>query len=105
MIGAHLIAPLCPAGRLTADPVAIAQAMALPLARVEAVRNVMMRFDPTGMFARDLKEQVSAAQLEDKNRLDPAMRTLLDNLELLGAPGHAGSGCPAVASMPRTSRI
>ena len=82
MIGAHLIALLCPAGRLTADPAAIAQAMALPLARVEAVRNVMMRFDPTGLFARDLKECL-AAQLEDKNRLDPAMRTLLDNLELL----------------------
>jgi len=73
---------LCPAGRLTADPAAIAQAMALPLARVEAVRHVMMRFDPTGLFARDLKECL-AAQLEDKNRLDPAMQTLLDNLELL----------------------
>ena len=34
MIGAHLIALLCPAGRLTADPAAIAHAMALPLERV-----------------------------------------------------------------------
>jgi RNA polymerase sigma-54 factor len=42
----------------------------------------MMRFDPPGLFARDLKECL-AAQLEDKNRLDPAMATLLDNLELL----------------------
>ncbi len=31
MIGAHLIALLCPAGRLTADPAAIAGAMAIPL--------------------------------------------------------------------------
>ena len=31
MIGAHLIALLCPAGRLTADPAAIADAMAIPL--------------------------------------------------------------------------
>ena len=82
MIGAHLIALLCPAGRLTADPAAIAQAMALPLERVEAVRHVMMRFDPAGLFARDLKECL-AAQLLDKNRLDPAMRALLDNLDLL----------------------
>ncbi len=82
MIGAHLIALLCPAGRLTADPAAIARAMALPLERIETVRHVMMRFDPTGLFALDLKECL-AAQLEDKNRLDPAMRTLLDNLELL----------------------
>jgi RNA polymerase sigma-54 factor len=82
MIGAHLIALLCPAGRLTADPVAIARAMALPLERVEAVRARMMRFDPVGLFARDLKECL-AAQLAERNRLDPAMQTLLDNLELL----------------------
>lgn len=82
MVGAHLIALLCPAGRLTADPVAIARAMGLPLARVEAVRGIMMRFDPTGLFARDLRECLGA-QLADLNRLDPAMQALLDNLELL----------------------
>lgn len=82
MIGAHLIALLCPAGRLTAEPVAIAEAMALPLEQVEAVRGRMMRFDPPGLFARDLKECL-AAQLADLNRLDPAMQVLLDNLELL----------------------
>ena len=38
MVGAHLIALLCPAGRLTAEPSAIAQAMGLPLERVELVR-------------------------------------------------------------------
>jgi len=82
MVGAHLIALLCPAGRLTAEPSAIAEAMGLPLERVESVRSRMMRFDPPGLFARDLKECL-AAQLLDKNRLDPAMQTLLDNLELL----------------------
>ena len=82
MVGAHLIALLCPAGRLTADPAAIAKAMGLPLERVEAVRARMMRFDPVGLFARDLKECL-AAQLAERNRLDPAMQTLLDNLELL----------------------
>ena len=82
MIGAYLIALLCPAGRLTADPAAIAHAMALRVERVEAVRQIMMRFDPPGLFARDLKECL-AAQLAEKDRLDPAMATLLDNLELL----------------------
>ncbi len=82
MVGAHLIALLCPAGRLTAEPAAIAAAMALPLERVEAVRARMMRFDPTGLFARDLKECL-AVQLAEKNRLDPAMQALLDNLDLL----------------------
>ena len=82
MIGAHMIALLCPAGRLTADPAAIAAARGLPLNRVESVRARMMRFDPPGLFARDLKECL-AAQLLDKNRLDPAMQVLLDNLDLL----------------------
>jgi RNA polymerase sigma-54 factor len=82
MIGAHLIALLCPAGRLTAEPTAIAAAMVLPLERVESVRARMMRFDPVGLFARDLKECL-AAQLAERNRLDPAMAALLDNLELL----------------------
>jgi RNA polymerase sigma-54 factor len=82
MIGAHLIALLCPAGRLTAEPTAIANAMAIPLQRVEAVRARMMRFDPVGLFARSLKECL-AAQLAERNRLDPAMALLLDNLDLL----------------------
>ncbi len=82
MIGAHLIALLSPAGRLTANPVAIATAMGLPLERVEAVRTRMMQFDPVGLFARDLRECL-AAQLLERNRLDPAMQVLLDNLELL----------------------
>lgn len=82
MIGAYLIALLSPAGRLTAEPAAIAAATGLPLERVEAVRAIMMRFDPTGLFARDLKECL-AAQLADRNRLDPAMQALLDNLDLL----------------------
>jgi len=82
MIGAHLIALLCPAGRLTADPAAIADAMAIALERVESVRARMMRFDPVGLFARDLKECL-AAQLAERDRLDPAMAALLDNLDLL----------------------
>jgi RNA polymerase sigma-54 factor len=82
LIGAHLIALLCPAGRLTADPQAVADVMGVPLPRVEAVRARMMRFDPTGLFARDLKECL-AVQLDERGRLDPAMAALLDNLDLL----------------------
>jgi RNA polymerase sigma-54 factor len=82
LIGAHLIALLDPAGRLTAAPEAIAHSMGIDVARVEAVRGKMMRFDPVGMFARDLRECL-AVQLAEKNRLDPAMETLLANLDLL----------------------
>jgi len=87
LIGAHLIALLEPSGRLAADPVAVAAALGTDPARVEAVRAHMMRFEPTGMFARDLKECL-AVQLAERNRLDPAMQTLLDNLDLLARRDH-----------------
>jgi RNA polymerase sigma-54 factor len=82
LIGAHLIALLEPSGRLSADPVEIAATIGADLAQVEAVRMRMMAFDPVGMFARSLSECL-AAQLRDRNRLDPAMAALLDNLDLL----------------------
>ena len=49
---------------------------------VETVLGIVQGFDPVGVFARSLKECL-ALQLADKNRLDPAMQALLDNLELL----------------------
>lgn len=82
LIGAHLIALLDGAGRITAEPAAIAAALGVALTRFEAVRTRMMRFDPVGIFARNLQECL-AAQLAEQNRLDPAMAILLDNLELL----------------------
>jgi RNA polymerase sigma-54 factor len=44
----------------------------------------LQEFDPPGVFARDLPECL-ALQLRDRNRLDPAMQLLLDNLPLLAA--------------------
>jgi RNA polymerase sigma-54 factor len=82
MIAAHLLAILDPSGRLSAMPEALAAALGTDINRVEAVREKMMRFDPVGMFARDLRECL-AVQLRDRNRYDPAMAALLDNLDLL----------------------
>lgn len=87
LVGAYLIALLEPSGRLSASPQALADAMGTDLARVEAVRARMMRFEPTGMFATSLAECL-AVQLAEKNRLDPAMQALLDNLELLARRDH-----------------
>ncbi|TLU72286.1 RNA polymerase factor sigma-54 [Lichenicoccus roseus] len=83
LIGAHLIALLEPAGRVSIDDAALARALGVATGRVAAVRARMMRFDPVGLFARDLRECL-AAQLAELNRLDPCMEILLDNLELLG---------------------
>jgi RNA polymerase sigma-54 factor len=82
LIGAHMIALLDGAGRLSAEPAAVAKALGVTLARVEAVRARMLRFDPVGLFARSLQECL-AAQLAESNRLDPAMAALLENLPLL----------------------
>jgi RNA polymerase sigma-54 factor len=87
LIGATLIAMLDPAGRLSAAPLDIAAALGTDLERVEAVRAKMMQFDPCGLFARSLVECL-AAQLREKNRLDPCMVHLLDNLETLGRRDH-----------------
>jgi RNA polymerase sigma-54 factor len=81
-IAAALIAGLDAVGRLAEPPDAIAAALGLDLDHVEQVRARMMRFDPTGIFARDLRECLEV-QLAEKNRLDPAMAALLANLDVL----------------------
>lgn len=82
LIGAHLIAALDEAGRLALPVDEIARQLGLPPARIETVRQRMMRFEPTGLFATSLKECL-AVQLAERNRLDPAMAALLDHLDLL----------------------
>jgi RNA polymerase sigma-54 factor len=46
-------------------------------------------FEPTGVFARDVRECLWL-QLKERNRCDPAMEALLDNLELLARRDLAG---------------
>ena len=82
IIGAQLMALLDLAGRVAVGTAEIAAALGIDCARVERVRAAMMRFDPPGLFAQDLRECL-AAQLADLNRLDPAMERLLDNLDML----------------------
>lgn len=86
-IAAALIMGLDAAGRLVEPPERLAEMLGVDLVMLEQVRQVMMRFDPVGVFARDLAECL-AVQLEERNRLDPAMRALLANLELLARRDH-----------------
>ncbi len=83
-IAAAMLALLDPCGRLLAEDGQIAAAMGCAEPRVTAIRERLLRFEPTGMFARDLR-QCLAAQLEERGRLDPFMERLLDNLPLLAA--------------------
>lgn len=67
----------------------IAERLAIDLSRVEAVLDRCQGFEPTGVMARSVPECL-ALQLKDKNRLDPAMQALLDNLDLLARRDFAG---------------
>ena len=82
LIAGQMIAMIDAAGRLPVTDAAIAAAMSCEEAVVAAVRRRMQRFEPVGLFCRDLAECL-AVQLAEKNRLDPAMQALLDNLDLL----------------------
>jgi len=82
MIATHLIEMLDDAGYLTADLAQVSTALGCDIHRVELTLERVKRFDPSGIFAGDLAECL-ALQLHDRNRLDPAMEALLENLDLL----------------------
>ena len=69
-------------GYLRTDLVDLAERLGCGPERVEGVLVQLQGFEPTGVFARDVRECLSL-QLKEKNRLDPAMAALLDNLDLL----------------------
>lgn len=83
-VAAHLLEHLDEAGYLRADLDTVARELGCARAHVERVLARVQEFDPPGVFARDLAECLSL-QLRDRNRLDPAMRRLLEHLPLLAA--------------------
>jgi RNA polymerase sigma-54 factor len=82
LIGQYLIDAIDEAGYLRADLDAVAEKLGCPTALVAEVLAIIQRFDPAGVGARDLKECL-VLQLEERDRCDPAMRALLDHLDLL----------------------
>lgn len=69
-------------GYLRADTTLLAQNLGVEPLQVERVLEAVQSFDPAGIFARDLRECL-AIQLRLKDRYDPAMAILIDNLDLL----------------------
>jgi len=82
LIALHLLDMLDDAGYVTSDLSSIAELLNCKVERVEATLARLQHCDPPGIFARGLAECLSL-QLRDRNRLDPAMKTLLANLDLL----------------------
>jgi RNA polymerase sigma-54 factor len=81
-IASVLINEVDDGGYLRAELVEVAERLGCSLASVEQALAVLQGFEPTGVAARNVPECL-ALQLKDRNRLDPAMQALLDNLELL----------------------
>ncbi|MEW6598602.1 MAG: RNA polymerase factor sigma-54 [Pseudomonadota bacterium] len=69
-------------GYLRLDLADAAARLGVDLARVEAVLARLQGFEPTGVYARDVRECL-LLQLRERDRCDPAMTALLDHLDLL----------------------
>jgi RNA polymerase sigma-54 factor len=67
----------------------VAERLGAEVEKVEAVLAVIQTLDPVGVGARSLAECL-ALQLREKNRFDPAMKALLDHLELAAKRDFVG---------------
>ncbi len=72
------------AGYCRLEAPALAQAVGVGLETVEQVWARLRQIEPAGLFSRTLAECLGA-QLAERDRLDPAMKALLDNLALVAA--------------------
>lgn len=82
LLASVLIDHLDEAGYLRADLDEVASRLGLSGADVEAVLATLQTLEPAGVFARSLSECL-AIQLRQRDRYDPAMAGLINNLELL----------------------
>jgi RNA polymerase sigma-54 factor len=82
MIGQYLIDCVDEAGYLTGELATVAEKLGTSMDEVEAVLAILQSFDPAGVCARNLTECL-ALQLKERDRFDPAMRALIEHIDLL----------------------
>ena len=82
MIGRYLVDMVDETGYLSGDLDTIAEKLGAKRSDVEVVLAVLQTLDPPGVCARNLTECL-ALQLKERDRYDPAMRALVEHLELL----------------------
>ncbi len=87
-IALHLVEYLDDGGYFTGSEDEIARDLSVPVAMVGAALERVQQLDPSGIGARTLQECL-AIQLRAKDRLDPAMATLLTHLPLLAKRDYA----------------
>ncbi|MDE2029327.1 MAG: RNA polymerase factor sigma-54 [Alphaproteobacteria bacterium] len=88
MIATALVELLDEAGYLPADLDLVRTQLGADEEHFERIVARLQRLDPCGIFARSLHECL-ALQLCEKDRLDPAMGLLLQNLDRLARRDHA----------------
>jgi RNA polymerase sigma-54 factor len=82
MIASALIDALDESGYLTASLDEIAERLGAPVSYVESVLDRLQGLEPTGVFARGLAECLRL-QLIERDRFDPAMQAMIENLPML----------------------
>ncbi|MEP0392354.1 MAG: RNA polymerase factor sigma-54 [Erythrobacter sp.] len=82
-VARHIAGLLDDTGYLSASLREVAFDLNVDMDCIEDALEVVQMCDPTGIGARDLGECL-ALQAKDADRYDPAMATMLSNLELLG---------------------
>ncbi len=82
MIGAALIDAVDDWGYMRGDVREIGRQLGAEEADVLRVLTLMQGFEPTGVMARDIPECLTL-QLKERERFDPAMEKLIQNLDLL----------------------
>jgi RNA polymerase sigma-54 factor len=82
LIGSALIDAIDENGYLRETLEAIAERLGASLEEAQAVLDIVQRFEPAGVGARDLAECL-AIQLRERDRFDPAMQIFVANLPLV----------------------
>ncbi|MCA0422420.1 MAG: RNA polymerase factor sigma-54 [Proteobacteria bacterium] len=82
LIGSVIIEAIDPTGYLAESVGELAQRLGVSIEEVEEALRLIQTFDPPGIGARSLAECL-ALQLKERDRFDPAMQALTENLDLL----------------------
>jgi RNA polymerase sigma-54 factor len=82
VVGAQLIDMLDDSGYVSDDLSQVAEGLGCTFESVEEVLVKLQGIDQAGLFARNLSECL-ALQLKERDRYDPAMQALVENLDLL----------------------
>ncbi|MFK7902437.1 MAG: RNA polymerase factor sigma-54 [Nitratireductor sp.] len=89
LVCAEIIDSLDPDGYFRKELTAIATDLGVLESEALDALEIVQSMEPTGIGARDLNENI-ALQLKEKNRFDPAMELLVQNLDMLAKKDFNG---------------